>query len=96
MKILILFAMIFCHIVDDYYLQGWLASAKQKEWWKANAPDSLYSLDYIWALIMHSFSWAFMITWFFSLVNYVLATCNMHIIKKLKSSRFLYEYYSQR
>lgn len=29
-KIFILFTMIFCHIVDDYYLQGWLASAKQK------------------------------------------------------------------
>ena len=24
--------MIFCHVVDDYYLQGWLASAKQKKW----------------------------------------------------------------
>ena len=31
-KIVILFTMIFCHIVDDYYLQGWLASAKQKTW----------------------------------------------------------------
>ena len=29
-KILLLLAMIFLHIVDDYYLQGWLASAKQK------------------------------------------------------------------
>lgn len=53
--------MIFFHIVDDYYLQGWLASAKQKSYWEANAPDDLYKLDYIWALIMHSFSWAFMI-----------------------------------
>ena len=53
--------MIFCHIVDDYYLQGWLASAKQKEWWQKNAPQSLYKYDYIWALIMHSFSWAFMV-----------------------------------
>lgn len=53
--------MIFCHIVDDYYLQGWLASAKQKEWWKKNAPEKLYEDDYIWALIMHSFSWSFMI-----------------------------------
>ena len=31
--------MIFCHIIDDYYLQGWLASAKQKIWWEKNAPD---------------------------------------------------------
>lgn len=53
--------MIFCHIVDDYYLQGWLASAKQKKYWSENAPDKMYRFDYIWALIMHSFSWAFMI-----------------------------------
>ena len=53
--------MIFCHIVDDYYLQGWLASAKQKKYWEENAPDKMYRHDYIWALIMHSFSWAFMI-----------------------------------
>ena len=57
----VLVLMIFCHIVDDYYLQGWLASAKQKQWWKDNAPDKLYRFDYIWALIMHSFSWSFMI-----------------------------------
>lgn len=53
--------MIFCHIVDDYYLQGWLASAKQKKYWEENAPDKMYKYDYIWALIMHSFSWSFMI-----------------------------------
>ena len=53
--------MIFFHIVDDYYLQGWLASAKQKKYWEENAPDKMYKHDYIWALIMHSFSWAFMI-----------------------------------
>ena len=53
--------MIFCHIVDDYYLQGWLASAKQKKYWEENAPDKMYRYDYIWALIMHSFSWAFMV-----------------------------------
>lgn len=53
--------MIFCHIVDDYYLQGWLASAKQKKYWQENAPDRLYKNDYKWALIMHSFSWTFMI-----------------------------------
>lgn len=57
----VLLWMIFFHIVDDYYLQGWLASAKQKSWWEANAPEKLYKHDYIWALIMHSFSWAFMI-----------------------------------
>ena len=60
-KILLLLVMIFLHIVDDYYLQGWLASAKQKSYWEQNAPDKLYKHDYIMALFMHSFSWAFMI-----------------------------------
>ena len=38
-NIFIVLCMIFCHIVDDYYLQGWLASAKQKVFWKENAPE---------------------------------------------------------
>lgn len=53
--------MLFCHIVDDYYLQGWLASAKQKKWWEQNAPNQLYKNDYIMALVEHAFSWTFMI-----------------------------------
>lgn len=60
-KLFVILWMIFFHIVDDYYLQGWLASAKQKSWWEKNAPDALYKHDYIWALVMHSFSWSFMI-----------------------------------
>lgn len=60
-KILLLLVMIFMHIVDDYYLQGWLASAKQKKYWEKNAPDDMYKHDYIMALFMHSFSWTFMI-----------------------------------
>ena len=60
-KAFIFLSMIFAHIVDDYYLQGWLASAKQKKYWKENAPDELYKYDYIMALIMHSMSWSFMI-----------------------------------
>lgn len=59
-KFLIFVSMIFFHIVDDYYLQGWLASAKQKSWWEKNSPDELYKYDYIAALFMHSFSWTFM------------------------------------
>lgn len=56
-----LLLMIFLHIVDDYYLQGWLASAKQKSWWKEHAPDEMYKNDYIMALFTHGFSWSFMI-----------------------------------
>ena len=61
MILFIFLAMIFCHIVDDYYLQGWLANAKQKKWWQENAPQQLYKYDYIMALICHAFSWSFMI-----------------------------------
>lgn len=57
----ILLAMLFCHVVADYNLQGWLANAKQKEWWKKNAPDEMYARDYIMALIMHSIGWAFLV-----------------------------------
>ncbi len=70
MEILILFSMIFCHIVDDYYLQGILASMKQKSWWKKQESyNENYQHDYIIALIMHAFSWAFMIMLPFILVG---------------------------
>jgi hypothetical protein len=61
MKLYLLLIMIFLHIVDDYYLQGFLASLKQKRWWEKNAPDKLYRKDYIMALLEHAFSWTFMI-----------------------------------
>ena len=63
-KILILLAMIFCHIVDDYYLQGQgvLALMKQEDWMKENCPDKMYKNDYRAALSVHSFSWSFMTT----------------------------------
>lgn len=59
--VFLFFLMLFCHIFDDYYLQGWLASAKQQKWWKDNAPQVLYKYDYIVALIIHSLSWSFSI-----------------------------------
>jgi hypothetical protein len=62
--------MIFCHILDDYYLQGILASMKQKAWWrKQESYNENYKHDYIIALIMHAFSWAFMIMLPFILVG---------------------------
>ena len=60
-NIIIILCMIFCHIIADYNLQGWLASAKQKSYWKENASDEMYKHDYICVLVMHSFSWTFMI-----------------------------------
>lgn len=63
MKLFILFIMIFAHIVDDYYLQGILASLKQKTWWEnQKSYKPMYKYDYIVALIMHAFSWSFMIS----------------------------------
>lgn len=61
-EIFILLSMLFMHIVDDYYLQGILASMKQKAWWtKQESYKEMYKYDYVVALIMHSFSWAFMV-----------------------------------
>lgn len=61
-SVFILLSMIFLHIVDDYKLQGILASMKQKKWWRGQAEyKELYKYDYIPALLQHSFSWAFMI-----------------------------------
>lgn len=68
-NIFVVLLMIFCHIVDDYYLQGWLASAKQKKYWVENAPGEMYKYDYVWALFMHSFSWTFMIMLPIAIVN---------------------------
>ena len=61
LKLTLLLGMLFLHIVDDYYLQGWLASAKQRNWWEKNCPDEMYKNDYIMALCEHAFSWTFMI-----------------------------------
>lgn len=61
-NIFILFAMVFLHIIDDYVLQApCLCNLKQKGFWEKNAPEKLYKYDYIVALLMHAFSWSFMI-----------------------------------
>lgn len=61
MPLMTLFAMFFFHILDDFHLQGILASMKQKEWWQQNAPSPLYRNDYKAALVIHSVFWAMMI-----------------------------------
>ena len=73
--ILLLPLMIFCHIVDDYYLQGWLASGKQRKWWKENAPNNFYKNDYKAALVAHAFSWSFCIN--FPMLAYAVYTHNL-------------------
>ena len=60
--IFILLFMLFCHIIDDYFLQApCLSFLKQRDWWKKNAADEQYKHDYLMALGCHAFSWAFMI-----------------------------------
>lgn len=65
MIFLVFLAMIFFGIVDDFYLQGKLCNLKQKKWWEDNYPDDKYTndykCDYKCALIIHSFSWSFMV-----------------------------------
>lgn len=62
-EIITLLAMLFFHIVDDYYLQGILASMKQRIWWIHNDyTHHKYDYDYLVALFEHAFSWAFMIS----------------------------------
>lgn len=59
--ICLLFAMIWCHVMDDYVLQGLLAQMKQKKWWNEQTTNPLYKYDYIAALVAHSLSWSFSI-----------------------------------
>ena len=70
-RLLILFIMIFCHLIDDYKLQGILANMKQRQWWKENADKYLYRNDYKMALIEHAFSWSFMITLPFLIISFI-------------------------
>lgn len=60
-KLIVLLSMMFLHIVDDFKFQGILSSMKQKSWWKKNYPNKRYKYDYIISLIIHAFSWDFMI-----------------------------------
>lgn len=77
MKLLILIAMLFCHCIADYNLQGILASFKQKSWWKENAPDELYKYDWVIALLEHAFVWTCLV--FTPIVIYNIAAKQLFI-----------------
>lgn len=98
-KAFILLAMIFLHIIDDYKIQGILASMKQKKWWEEQKEyKSMYRYDYIPALIEHSFSWTFMIMlpiavmlrfnigWW--LVAYIVNAAIHAFVDNLKANKF--------
>ena len=55
--LVILALMILCHLLADYPLQGWLAQAKAKAYWK----DTKTPNDWIMALLCHATMWGIMI-----------------------------------
>lgn len=57
MLILVLVLMILGHLIADYPLQGWLASAKNKSYWKETKTPH----DWIMALICHSMMWGIIV-----------------------------------
>lgn len=61
----ILCSMIFCHIIADFNLQGILATMKQKSWWESQCKTEIerefYKNDYEVSMLMHCFSWAFIV-----------------------------------
>ena len=80
MFIFIFLCMLFCHIVDDYYLQGVLAKMKQISWWQEQTKDPMYRNDWLPALIAHGISWAFMIT----------LPCNIYLLINKPDSIYLF------
>ena len=60
-KVFIFIAMILLHILEDFHLQGILASMKQKSWWQSECvklgiiyDSSKYRHDYVVSLIIHA------------------------------------------
>ena len=73
---LIFLFMFFMHILEDFHLQGILAKMKEKMWWEQNYSDVKYCDDFIIALIMHGYEWAFMIM--LPIIIYMIAVGNIH------------------
>lgn len=59
---LLLMTMIFFHIIEDFKTQGILAKMKQKTFYEEYPYRlNMYRFDHIIALLMHAFSWTFMV-----------------------------------
>ena len=91
---IIVFSMIFIHVIADFNIQGMLGDLKQKQWWNNNYPQEKYKYDYITSLIIHSFTWSFMImiplVIYYKTFSIVLLLCNilMHsIIDDIKANK---------
>ena len=80
--------MLFCHVIEDFHLQGILADMKQKCWWcnqfteygKGLKPNTMkkYDKDYIVALLMHGFEWSVFVhipmMWFYGFEPIIFAS----------------------
>lgn len=80
MFLFIFLCMLFCHIVDDYYLQGVLAKMKQISWWREQTDNPMYRNDWLPALIAHSISWGFM----------MMLPCNIYLLINKPDSIYIF------
>ena len=94
---------VFCHVFDDYFLQGCLANLKQKSWWdkqlehETEVVKTYYSHDYIMALVCHAMSWSVSIMvpliytqpykHLFYVVAFVINTVLHALVDDLKANR---------
>lgn len=63
-KFFVLILMLFLHILEDFHLQGILASMKQTSWWEKQLGSEYlgkYEYDWVPSLLAHAFEWTFMI-----------------------------------
>ena len=63
-KFFILILMLFLHVLEDFHLQGILASMKQIRWWEKQVGSEYlgkYAYDWVPSLLAHAFEWTFMI-----------------------------------
>ena len=88
-KFLLLLLMFFSHLIADYNLQGILADLKQCLWWNLKFSKEFvqehYPVDYITALIEHSFMWSVCIM-IPLLVSAFLSPYNPHLFVYLSSA----------
>ena len=80
--------MAFCHVIEDFHVQGILADLKQRMWWKDNVKQDgfghRYDKDYIAALLVHGFEWSFFIhlplMWYTNLSPLVLVSLPINMV----------------
>ena len=51
--------MLFCHVIEDFHIQGILANLKQRKWWyEQTGYEKKYRNDYIPSILAHGFEWS--------------------------------------